>query len=136
MRSFQLSKNEMPCAVLNVGLGRDWKTPAIAKSLLRNFQARRRLLTFVLAAFHHADYAPNQTNIEAPLLRNLVRGVRLFDVVFEDHVEHFVGRECVAVHLTGTEFCGWRLLQASLRNYRAARIHVSAKAVDHGLWHI
>src|SRR5579863_2714102 len=103
-------------AVLNVGLGRDWKTPAVAKSLLRNFQAWCRLLPFVLAALHHPDNAPNQTNIEAALLRNLVCGVRLFDVVLEDHVEHFVGREGVAVHLTGAEFRGWRLLQAGLRN--------------------
>src|SRR5579872_6457913 len=122
--------------VLDIRLGCDRKAATVAERFRGNFYAWRGLLALVLAAFHHANYALHQTNIEAAVGGNLVGGMRVFDVIFEDGVEHVVGWKRVAVHLAGAKFGGWWLVQTGLRNYRAERVDVVAQAVDQGVGNV
>jgi len=56
---------------LNVGLGGNRKTPAVAKSLRRNLDSRRCLLAFVLIAFNHAGNASHHFDFETAIARYL-----------------------------------------------------------------
>ena len=100
--------------------GGDRKTASVAESFGGNLQSRSSLLALVFAAIHHANHALHQPKIEATVGGNLLRGMRLFDVVFENGIENLIGRQRVAVFLIGTQLGGRRLFQAGLRNDRAA----------------
>src|SRR5713226_8492179 len=80
-------------AALELRLGRDWKSPPIAKRLGGDLDSGRRLLPLVLAALHHPDHSPHQLWIKIVRASDLFSGPRLLHEVFENLIEHFVGRE-------------------------------------------
>src|SRR5262252_6307908 len=64
----------------------DRHTPSHAEGLWGDFQSRGGLLALVLAALDHADHVPDQLEIETAVGRNLLRGMVVFNVIFQDAV--------------------------------------------------
>src|SRR5258708_20856397 len=57
---------------LDIGLGRNRKTSAIAKGLGRNLDPGSCLLTFVLVPFNHTNDASHQVDLESAVARDLL----------------------------------------------------------------
>src|SRR5437899_4878601 len=117
----------------NVRLGRYGKSPAIPRCLGRNLDDGCGLLALIFAALDHADDAPHQGDVEPSFLGDSLRRMGILNVVIQNYIENFIGREEITIFLSGTQLSRWRLLQARLRDDRPPRVHVTAQAVHKSL---
>jgi hypothetical protein len=60
---------------LHVGFGGNRIAPSVPERLRGDLDSWRRLLALVFTAFHHTDYATDQTNLKAPVGGNLLSGM-------------------------------------------------------------
>src|SRR5215472_12182755 len=115
-----------PPVASEIHFGGNGKAASVAKRLGRNLDSRRRLLTLILVALHHANYAFHQFQIEAVLPRNLLGRVRLLNIVFENLIQDLIWRQGFTVHLPGSQLGRWRLFQTGQGYDGSAGVHVSA----------
>src|SRR5215472_5577241 len=71
----------------------DRHTASHTEGFWRNFQPGSCLLAFVLAALDHADHIAHQLKFIAPVSSDLLGGVVLLHIVFQDAVQNIVGRQ-------------------------------------------
>src|SRR3989442_6548531 len=102
----------------NIRFSRDRKAPAVPKCFGGNLYTRRGLLALVFAALDHADDAPHQGDVEPSFLGDSLRRMGILNVVIQNYIENFIGREEITIFLSGTQLSRWRLLQARLWNDR------------------
>src|SRR5437870_10442795 len=115
---FAMAIDQQPPETSNVRLGRYGKSPAIPKCFGGNLYTRRGLLALVFAAFDHADDAPHQGDVEPSFLGDSLRRMGILNVVIQNYIQNFIGREEITIFLSGTQLSRWRLLQARLWNDR------------------
>src|ERR1700719_4732470 len=79
-----------PLCVLELRLGGDWKSPAVAKCFGGNFDSRSSLLPLVFAALYHTNYPAHQFRIEIGHACDLLDRRRLFNIIFKNGIEHVI----------------------------------------------
>src|SRR5947208_17111300 len=112
--------NQQPPETSNVRLGRYGKSPAIPKCFGGNLYTRRGLLALVFAAFDHADDAPHQGDVEPSFLGDSLRRMGILNVVIQNDIQNFIGREEVTIFLSGTQLSRWGLIEAGGSNERGS----------------
>src|ERR1035437_8842915 len=117
-------------------LGGNRKTAPVAERLGRNLKTGRSLLAFVFGAIDQADDASHYFNVECATCGDALRRMAILHIIFKHCVLDFIGRQRVAVFLVRPQFRGGRLLQRSLRDHRASRIHIFAEPIHQCFWHV